>query len=346
MTLMEKEINEQSHILDTVHEANTPTIQKLVAKMKEKKCRYAYFAARGTSDHASIYAQYLFGTYAGLPSGLACCSILTAYEGNLDLSDAVVFGVSQSGKAADALAVMEHAKKQGAVVVSVTNYADSPMAKVADFSLLCNAGEEKSVAATKTFTAQMYVMALVVAEYTQNSTLQNALQQVPEALGHWLPALNQSIDSFVSRYRYSNDGFSLGRGVNYPVALEAALKLQETNYVRMKGAAVSDFYHGPLAQVEPGTFVILFASHGPVYKDAVAMLSKLDELGAETLVVTDDKDLAASRQLSVRTPDVGTDAASVYFNAVFAQTFACKLTAVKGRNPDEPRNLKKVTITK
>ena len=347
MTLMEKEILEQPKVLATLKAANMDTIKALVADIKARGgVKAVYFAARGTSDHASIYAQYLIGTLVGVPCGLATPSVITAYNGKLDLSDCLVFGVSQSGKAADALAVMDRAKENGAITVSVTNDLESPMAKAAKYHLYCNAGEEKSVAATKTFTTQMFNLALFVAEWSDNEELKNLLDKVPEALAKMLEYIPAQIDAIINRYRYMNDGFVLARGMNYPIALEGTLKLQETNYVKMKGYAVSDFHHGPLAQVEVDTPVFLYASKGPVFKDCLEMLAKLDDIGAEVIVVSDDKELVESRKFGFLIPDLGSDMVSIYFNAVFAQLFACKLTAVKGRNPDAPRNLKKVTITK
>ncbi|MDD6312077.1 MAG: SIS domain-containing protein [Firmicutes bacterium] len=347
MTLMEKEILEQPKVLASVKKNNADTIEKLVKAIEDKgDINLCYFAARGTSDHASIYAQYLIGKYVGVPSALATCSVITAYEGKLDLSNALVIGVSQSGCAADGLAVMERGKQCGAITVAVTNDESSPMAKAADFHLFCNAGEEKSVAATKTFTSQMYALALFIAKWAHNTELEKGLDKVPDAVGEFMETLPAELDKLVPLFRYMDEGFTLGRGYDYPIALESALKLQETNYVKMKGAAVSDFHHGPFAQVEEGTPVILYCNKGPVEKDAVEMLNKLDGVEAEVVLVTDDKELAATRKYAVVTPDLGNDALGVYCNAVFAQYFACKLTAVKGRNPDAPRGLKKVTITK
>ena len=130
------------------------------------------------------------------------------------------------------------------------------------------------------------------------------------------------------------------------IAFETMLKLQETNYVKMKGYAVSDFWHGPLAQVDEGTFVILYAPEGPVFENCKEMLAKLDEIGAEVVLVSDNEDIVAGRPFSFLVPKLGCDCVSPFLFAVFAQMFACKLTTVKGRNPDAPRNLNKVTITK
>ena len=160
MTKMEKEILEQPKVLASLKGVNEVTIKNLVSDIKQRDIRMVYFAARGTSDHASIYASYLISTYVGVPTALALPSVVTAYDGKLCLKDALVIGVSQSGKAADVLAVMEKAKQCGALTVAVTNDLQSPMAQFGDYHLYCNAGLEESVAATKTFTSQMYVCLL------------------------------------------------------------------------------------------------------------------------------------------------------------------------------------------
>ncbi len=346
MTKMEKEILEQPKVLASLKGTNEVTIKNLVSDIKQRDIKMVYFAARGTSDHASIYASYLISTYVGIPTGLALPSVVTAYNGKLCLKDALVIGVSQSGKAADVLAVMERAKSCGALTVAVTNDLQSPMAQYGDYHLYCNAGLEESVAATKTFTSQMYVLALLAAVWSDNKELYDKLDEVPAAVEQLLSYIPQDIEKIIQRYRYMEHGFALSRGMSMAIAFETMLKLQETNYVKMKGYAVSDFWHGPLAQVEEGTFVILYAPEGPVFDNCKEMLAKLDDIGAEVVLVSDNEELVSGRPCAFLVPKLGSDSVSPFLFAVFAQMFACRLTAVKGRNPDAPRNLNKVTITK
>lgn len=346
MTKMEKEILEQPGVLSAIRSTNDSTLKNLVADLKQREINIVYFAARGTSDHASIYASYLISTYIGVPTALALPSVVTAYEGKLNLKNALVIGVSQSGKAADGLAIMERAKQSGALTVSVTNDPASPMATYADYHLYCNAGIEESVAATKTFTSQMYILALLAAYWSEDDTLHTLIDKVPEYVGQTIEAVKDPIMRFVQRYRYAENGFVLSRGMNMAIAFETMLKLQETSYVKMKGYAVSDFMHGPLAQIEEGTMVILYAPKGPVFDNCVEMLNKLEDLGAEVILVSDDSEIVKDRALSVLIPNIGSDSVSPFLFTVFGQLFACRLTEVKGGNPDAPRNLNKVTITK
>lgn len=346
MTKMEKEIFEQPKVLASLKATNDSTLKNLVSDIKQRDIKLVYFAARGTSDHASIYASYLISNFVGVPTSLALPSVITAYDGKLNLKDALVIGVSQSGKAADALAVMERAKENGALTVAVTNDLASPMAGYADYHLYCNAGLEESVAATKTFTSQMYLMALLAGYWSGNEELLAILDKVPASVEDELSYIPAEIDKIIQRYRYMEHGFVLARGTNMAIAFETMLKLQETNYVKMKGYAVSDFWHGPLAQIEEGTVVILYVAEGVLFDDCKKMLEKLDSIGAEVILVSDNEEITADRPLAIKIPKIGSDCASPFLFAVFAQMFACKLTAVKGRNPDAPRNLNKVTITK
>ena len=346
MTKMLEEIRQQPQVLASLEEANRQTLLSLVEELKERKITHAVFAGRGTSDHASIFAQYVLGITKGVVSGLAMPSCITLYNGQFDFGSDLVVGVSQSGKAADALAVLEQAKARGGVTVAITNDKESPMAKAAKYHLYCNAGLEVSVAATKTFTAQMGLVVLLAAYWSQDDGLLEAFRALPSHVERLLAVCDSQMAQTTLRYRYIEDGFVLSRGISYAVALEAMLKIQETCYVKMKGYAVSDFYHGPLAQVDMDVPVILFAPKGQAEKDNRDMAAKLKDLGVDPLIVTSDPDYAKENNLSFVIPDTGNEITQALLFAVFAQRFAESLCAQKGLNPDAPRNLKKVTVTR
>lgn len=346
MTKMLKEIQEQPKVLAGIEEANKSILNALVRELNERQIKHVVFAARGTSDHASIYGQYLLGIYKGVVSALAIPSCITLYDGRLDFSQDLVIGVSQSGKAADALAVIERGNTQGAVTLAITNDADSAMARTAKYHLFCNAGLEESVAATKTFTAQMYLLGLLTAYWSDDAHLLSILRNIPEHTQAMLDSMGSEILKQVDRFRYIKEGFVLARGISYPIALEATLKIQETCYIKMKGYAISDFYHGPLAQVDTDLPMIILAPKGAAFEDTKAIIAKIISLGTQVLIVTDDKALADSNPNSLLIPDTGSEVASAFLFAIFAQYFAQLLSLSKGLNPDSPRLLKKVTITK
>ena len=346
MTKMLSEIKEQPDVLEKLKAHNQDTLRVLTGELKAKNIKRAVFAARGTSYHACIYGQYLLAIKCGIVSAQAMPSCVTVYGSSLLTENDVVIGVSQSGEAADVLAVLQDANKRGAITVAITNDPESPVAKFADYHLCCNAGKEISVAATKTFTAQMGLLLLLCAYWNDDAQLLKEFAALPQAVKETLTACEAKIAGLTLRYRYMQQGFVLSRGLTYPIALEATLKTQETCYVKMKGYSSADFYHGPLAQVDSEMPVILYAPRGDAQKDNVDLACRLREIGAQPLIVTDDAALAAKEPLAWLLPDTGSQFTSPLVFAVFAQCFAESLCAQKGLNPDQPRNLKKVTITK
>lgn len=345
MSLMLREIMEQPEVLGRVYETNRACIAALVEELGARGITKAVFAGRGTSDNAAIYAQYMLGVYRGVVSALAIPSSMSAYGATMHFEDCLVTGISQSGRATDALYVLSQAKANGAPTLAITNDISSPMAKVAQYHLFCDAGEEKSVAATKTFTAQMYLAACLAAGWGANEDLFRALERVPAQLGDFLTSVPDAVSRMVDRFRYADDGFVLSRGFNYPVALEMALKLNETCYMKIKGYAVSDFYHGPLAQIDENTPVILLAPRGALCEDIRALAKRIASCGVRINMITDDAALAEEYPDGVLLPHTGFEATSTFLFAAFAQIFAEKLSISRGLNPDEPRNLKKVTLT-
>lgn len=346
MINLEKEIREQPAVLKSVRSANHDVMSELITELRRVQPKNIYFAARGTSDHACIFAQYLFGIYMGIPCGLATPSVISQYGAKINYKGDLVVGVSQSGAAEDVLSVIREAKESGAVTVAITNNTSSALAKEADFHLYCNAGPETSIAATKTFTSQMYLLALLCALWSDNSELLDQLEKLPSAVAELLDTMPAQIDTMVSRWRYLDDAIILGRGTAYPIALEGALKILETNKIRVKGYPVSDFWHGPLAQVSAKTLMIVLAAEGKMMKDTTAMINRLDEIGADVVVITDNKELADSRRFALRIPRLSNDSISPFLLAVTMQLTALKLTEVKGIDPDSSAVLKKVTVTK
>ena len=346
MTKMLDEIFQQPAVLGGIESENKETLSALVEELNARKISHVLLAARGSSDHAAIYGKYLLGIYKGVVSGLAMPSVITSYNANPDMSQDLVVGISQSGKAADAIAVLEAANAQGAITVAITNNTQSPLAKTAKYHLYCNAGLEESVAATKTFTAQLYLLALLTAYWSADEQLLDELRRLPESLKKSIDAINDLAVASVARYRYMTEGFVLARGFCFPIAMEMALKTQETCYIKMQGHAISDFYHGPMAQVTEEVPVIVLAPSGKEFKNSEEIIEKIKNIGTQVLVITDDKTLAKKNDHSVLLPAIDSEPAAAFLYTVFAQCFAQSLSISKGLNPDAPRLLKKVTITK
>ncbi len=345
MTQMLKEIKEQTKILAGIEAANATVLSELTGLLRARKIHHVIFAGRGTSDHAGIYGQYLLGMTCGVISGSAMPSLVTLYRASFDFTDTLVVGISQSGHAADAIAVLDQAGKSGAITLAITNDASSPMAKTAQYHLCCSAGLETSVAATKTFTAQLALIYLLAAYWSENTQMMEDFAALPSLIQKLDEKCDEEIVPLATRFRYMRDGFVLSRGISYPIALEATLKLQETCYVRMKGYAVSDFYHGPLAQVDSDVPIIVFEGGGYAEDANRDMITRLEQIGAEPLVVTADPGYAAACPLSFLLPAGASEATLSFLFAIFAQRFAEALCSIRGLNPDSPRNLKKVTVT-
>jgi glutamine---fructose-6-phosphate transaminase (isomerizing) len=345
MTKMLSEIYEQPKIIQNIIENSHDIIHEVVSKIKEKTVTNVVIAARGTSDHAGIYGKYIIEHSIGIPVSLSAPSILTMYSKSINYKSSVVIGISQSGQAQDVLEVLSHAKSQGAITIGITNFNDSPIAQKCAFHLHTNAGLEKSVAATKTFTSQLAMLALLVSCWSKDDTILKLLKQVPKKIKKVLD-LESDIETAVQRYTYIEDCFVLSRGINYAIALESALKIQETSYVKAKGYSISDFHHGPFAMIDEHTPVLIYAPKGPAFSDSVEMIDKLKSVGAEIILISNDQQLLEKTQVSFEIPTVQSDIITPFFNVVFAQIFACKLSLAKGCDPDAPRGLNKVTITR
>ena len=267
ITKMLSEISEQPRVLAGFNSLNAGCLESLSDEMRAKSIKHVIFAARGTSYHAGLYGQYVLAVKCGMPASAALPSCVTLYESAPFTEDDLVIGVSQSGQAADVLEVLEKAKKCGALTAAITNDGSSPVAACAKYHIDCGAGEEVSVAATKTFTAQMSGVLLLAAHISGDKGITEAFERLPDKVKETEDMCVRDIDAYAERYINTKDGFIVSRGFMYPVALEAALKMQETCYVRMKGYSAADFMHGPIAQTDADTSVIVLAPSGRTFDD-------------------------------------------------------------------------------
>jgi glucosamine--fructose-6-phosphate aminotransferase (isomerizing) len=347
MTKMWDEIYEQPVVLEKCLQ-NTGLIKEIARLLESQDINLVYIAARGTSDHAAVYGKYLIEYLLGIPVALAAASIFTVYHKPIHFKKALVIGISQSGEAADVLEVIHSANQTGAITISITNALNSPLAVAAKFHLYCNAGIEASVAATKTFTSQIFLLAQLVAEWAGQRNVRTNLKEeltgVPEKVAATLE-LSRDIHHKAERYLLMNECFMLARGINYAIALEAALKIQETNYVRAQAFASSDFQHGPIAMLDRNIPVIVFAPQGPAFNDVQKTLHMLKKNQLELIVVSNNQELLAESSCGFTIPATEEDLISPFFNVAVAQMFACQLALIKGFDPDHPRGLHKVTIT-
>jgi glucosamine--fructose-6-phosphate aminotransferase (isomerizing) len=337
MSLLD-EIQEQPEVIArTARENAVPARQ--VASLAEG-CSHAVIAARGTSDNAGRYAQYVWGTRNGLSVGLTTPSLFSVYDQPPRLDGALVVGISQSGESPDIVSVLEEGREQGRPTVAITNEPDSPLADFADVVIDLVAGDEKAVAATKTYTAQLTVVAAISEAMAGGS---GALDDVPALV---TAALSQSDDAAALAADEADMEHCavLGRGFNQSTAFEWALKIQELTHVVAQPFSTADFLHGPIAVLEPEYPVLAVAARGPAVDDVMSVLERCRDTGASLVVIGNDPRLGQVGPLLEFDPDVE-EWLSPIPAAVLGQLFAYHLTVAKGLDPEQPRGLHKVTRT-
>lgn len=341
--LLEQEIHSQPDVLATLLASQMENVQQIAQAIKGFNPAYVTIAARGTSDNAARYAQYLLGSHARLSVGLSTPSLHTLYETPPDLSRALVIGVSQSGQAEDVRRVLADGNSQGALTLSITNFADSPMAQTADHHIELMAGEERSIAATKTYTAQLMAVAMLCAALADKQEMSDELTHIPEYMRRTLTE-SVSIANWAERYRYMERYAVIGRGYNYATAFEISLKIKELCYIPGEGYSEADFRHGPIALVSSGFPVITVAPKGKTLATVVDLLDKMDDKSAETLIISNDDDVLKRATKSMRIPDVP-EWLSPLVAVVPGQVFAMQQALIRGYEVDRPRGLTKVTVT-
>ena len=232
-TLMWKEISETPRVFGEIQQANADVMANLIKAIKSSNAKNFVAAARGTSDHALIYFKYVLEVNSEYTVGLSAPSVVTLYKGKINYSNSIVIGCSQSGRAADVLEVIRKGNEQGAITIAVTNDKESPMAKEAKYHLYCNAGLESSVAATKTFSSQLFVLLWLAAELSNHKEDLLLLKNLKREIEKVSPQIDAATTKYADKFKDMQSGFVLSRGVTYPIALEATLKLQETCYIQM-----------------------------------------------------------------------------------------------------------------
>ena len=340
------EILEQPDAAARLLDAAPVAFAPIAAAVRSRRPRFAVIAARGTSDNAGIYAQYLLAVRNGLVVALAAPSTITLYGARPDMTDALVVGISQSGRSPDIVAVVDEARRQGALTVALTNAADSPLADAADHAVDLHAGPERATAATKTYTTELLAAALLSTALDPPSSDEAAdLAGVPVLLAAALTA-EASARDLASAHAGRERAVVLGRGYSYASAREWALKLQELALVAAMSYSAADFEHGPLALAEPGLPVLADAPSGPGLDAQMALLVRLrEDHGARLLVISD---APAARDIDeglASPPNVPAWLAPI-IEIVPGQLYAYHLTVARGLDPDHPRTIRKVTETR
>ncbi len=343
---LHSEISEQPDRIESLLLSQRKSVEKIAVAIQKRDIQYVFLAARGTSDNAGRYANYLLGARNGLPLALATPSLFTYYRRPPKLRDALVVGISQSGQSPDIVSVLQEGRRQGCLTLAITNEPGSPLARSADFLLNIRAGAEKAVAATKTYTTQLMTVAMLSAALNGSGKDWDELGKV----GGWMrSALEQEdiIARVAQRYRYMDRTVVLGRGFNYSTAFEWALKLKELTYIIAEPYSSADFAHGPIAMVDSGFPVLAVVPRGKVFQSMFDALKHLRaDYGAELVVISNDKRALSLAQLPLTIPQAVPEWLSPLVSILPAQLFAYHLTLAKGYNAERPRGLRKVTETR
>lgn len=343
-TRLYKEIHQEPDIIQKLIKKAQPAISRLAEEIRSRDIRQVFIAARGTSDNAGRYAKYLLGAHNHLVVSLATPSLFTIYGQTPDLSDCLVLGISQSGKSPDIVSVLAKGKQQGALTAAITNYADSDLAQAAEIVLTLQAGEEHSLAATKTYIAELTSLAILSTELNDSEQYRQDLQNLPDLFENGFEN-EVYIDNLAERYRYMTHCVVIGRGFNYASAFEFSLKMKELTYTIAEPYSSADFLHGPVALVDRGFPVFIIAPSGKMEKEMQSLAEKVQHRQAEVVMFSDHPGMLDLADHKITLPLGVPEWLSPISAILPAQMFAMYLAHTRGFDVDNPRGLNKVTET-
>lgn len=358
---MLKEIYEQPQaILNTFRgrlepESGEVDIQEIGLKPEElKNVRRISLVACGTSWHAALIAKYWLEKWVGIPVDVDIASEFR-YRRLLLGPESLVITISQSGETADTLAGLRLAKKMGAKVVTICNVVGSTMTREADGTIYTHAGPEIGVASTKAFTSQLTALFLLTLylgriletiSAEQNSELVQALVDLPHLVEEELPTLQKEMDVLAEEFSRSRDFLYLGRGVNFPVALEGALKLKEISYIHAEGYAAGELKHGPIALIDRDMPVLALVPPDGVYNKLISNVEEVRARHGRLILVgsRNDKILPEITDYVIGLPEVHSELSPVLYT-IPLQLLSYQIAHLRGCDVDQPRNLaKSVTV--
>ena len=328
-THMAREIAEAPEAVARMFATNAKALAELGRLYRERKPSHIVTCARGSSDCAASYFKYLIEITLGLPCCSVGASVVSVYRARLALRDTLLLTISQSGQSPDILAFQAEAKRAGVPTLAVTNTEDSPLAREADLCLPLCAGLEQSIAATKSFITSAAMSAGLAAAASSDARLSDALQALPEDLAKAITLRWTSAEDMLAQ---SHSSFVLGRGPSLPMAQEACLKLKETGGLHAEAYSAAEVLHGPMELVTKGFPVLVFSPKDQALATTQETVRRLIDAGAHVI-----------------TPDYAATRHPLLDPISLIQSFygsAERISRRRGRNPDKPRLLKKVTETR
>lgn len=343
-TILYQEIHQQPESLGRLIQEETANIGELAAAIRSRGIDNVVVAARGSSDNAGRYAQYLLGATNRLPVALTTPSLFSIYQRPPRFAPrTLVLGISQSGKSPDIVSVLAEARRQGQLTAALTNSPGSDLAQMADHVIDLCAGDERSIAATKTYTGELLAIALLSALLSTDAESLSSLHEAPALVQQTLE-MNGAVALIAERYRYMNDCVVIGRGFNYATAFEIALKLKELTYTIAEPYSSADFLHGPLALIQHGFPALVVTPNGALSEEMMRFLQQLRQRDAEIVCISNDPDALAFGHKQLPLPAVP-EWLSPLVAILPGQLFAMYLAYAKNLDPEKPRGLQKVTET-
>ena len=358
---MLKEINEQPRsIRDTMR--GRLLVDEGVIKMagiwdhQEKflNAKRIIIVACGTSYHAGLVAEYMIEDFARIPVEVEYASEFRYRNPIINKHD-VVIAISQSGETADTLAALKLAKEAGAFIFGINNVVGSSIARITDAGAYTHAGPEIGVASTKAFTAQLTILALIALKLgKQNGELSTEkftlltreLERIPDLVQQILDNCEGVVDQIAEKYKDNRNAIYLGRGYNYPSALEGALKLKEISYIHAEGYPAAEMKHGPIALLDENMPVIVIATKKGYYEKVVSNIQEIKSRSAKVIAIVNDGDeqVTAMADDYVVIPETAEEFSPI-LTAIPLQLLSYWIAVKLGKNVDQPRNLaKSVTV--
>jgi len=343
VTHFEREIREQPGVLRRV--LADDTLSGVGAQLRHAAPSLVLSLARGSSDNAVTFFAYLAGIALGVPVASVPPSLVTVHRAQLLARGAVIVAVSQSGESQDVVQALRALSERGARSLAVTNRPGSSLEQAADLAVTQHAGDERAVAASKTFTSQMMALSRVVAEWADDATLRASLSAVPDAVEALLGD-TAALQRAAARLTHAEQLDVLGRGLSFGPALEIALKLKETSYLHAHAYSSAEFQHGPIASLGVGDPLLLLGLPGPTLETTREAAARVGEAGADLTVVASDPRLLELADAAVPLSAGLEPVTEAFVQVVAGQLLALFLATERGLDPDAPRHLNKVTQTR
>lgn len=341
-TRLEAEIREQPEALARLLDAEGEAVAALGRGLAARDVRGGLLVARGSSDNAARYGQYVLGIRNGLPVALAAPSVLSRYGRSQRLDGFLAIAISQSGRSPDVVAVVDDARRQGCPTVALTNAPESPLARAAEHVVDLRCGAERSVAATKTYTASLLGLALLSAALDGDGA--GVLETVPERVAGALEVALRAV-TVPAWLAQAGRCAVVGRGYHYGTAFEIALKVKELTGIAAEAYSPADFLHGPIAASGPDCPAVLVAPSGAVTGDVADLVEPLRARRTRLLVLSDVPEVLERADEAVPLPGGTPEWLAPLTSIVPGQVLAWRLATTRGLDVDRPHGLTKVTET-